>query len=129
MKNRQTQFALVLLIFLVLGAGALVTHSYIMRAHQNAQVPQSDDPSSPVYPYGKDGRNIKHAGQTVDMMADSISNHMLLMAAQCDRLRIDRSRKTELINATYKAGMDAMNEVSVSSYTSPFQPHYPPLPK
>lgn len=103
-----------------------VAATVITKERQERQTQTKFDP---MYPYGRDGRDMRHAGQTMDMMAQSIHDQIELVATQCDKLNIHGTERSKLVDETYDAGKAAQKPVVDSNYTLPFQPHYPPLPR
>lgn len=103
-----------------------VVATVITKERQEQQAQTHFDPR---YPYGRDGRDMRHAGQTMDMMAQSIHDQIKLAAVYCEEHNIYGAERARLINDSYKAGRAAQDQVVNSNYTIPFQPHYPPLPR
>ncbi len=103
-----------------------VIGTVITKERQERQTQTKFDP---MYPYGRDGRDMRHAGQTMDMMAQAIHDQISLAAAQCNKFHIEGAERSRLIMGTFEAGLAAQKKVAASNYTLPFQPQYPPLPR
>jgi hypothetical protein len=102
----------------------VVTARIIAKDRHDKQAQTQFDPR---YPYGRDGRDLRHAGQTMDMMAQTIHDHIQLAAVYCEKHHIQGAERSKIITDTFKAGMEAQKQVAASNYTVPFEPHYPPL--
>lgn len=79
--------------------------------------------------FGPGGRNVRKAGQTVDMMHKSFRDRLNQVEAQCDKKKVSDAERGRLIQGTYDASKAAIDKVVASRYTAPFEPHYPPLPQ
>lgn len=102
-----------------------VVATVIIKERQEKQAQTKFDPK---YPYGRDGRDMRHAGQTMDMMFKSNIDQIDLAVAYCKEHNIHGAERSKLIMDTNKAGIAAQKQVAASNYTIPFQPHYPPWP-
>lgn len=78
--------------------------------------------------FGAGGRDVRKAGQTVDMMGQSLSDRLDQVTLQCNKKKISNAERSRLLQETYDAGKTAMDNVSASKYQAAFEPHYPPLP-
>lgn len=103
-----------------------VVATVITKERQEKQAQTKFDPK---YPYGRDGRDMRHAGQTMDMMFKSDIDRIDLVAAYCKEHNIHGAERSKLITDTTEAGIAAQQKVASSNYTIPFEPHYPPLPR
>lgn len=79
--------------------------------------------------FGPDGRNVRKAGQTVDMMHKSVSDRMDQVTTQCNKKNVTDEERKVLLEETYSAGEAAIDKVEASYYQAPFEPRYPPLPQ
>ncbi len=117
-------------IGLVVAAAAVVLCAVVATViTKERQEKQAQTKFDPMYPYGRDGRDMRHAGQTIDMMFQSIHDQTKLAAAHCNKHHIRGAERSKIIMGTFEAGIAAQKQVSASNYTIPFQPHYPPLPR
>lgn len=110
---------------------AISSLGYVMYEHifapQLAQRQQRN--ASYTKLFGPGGRDVRKAGQMIDMMHKSVSDRMVEVATLCiDRHLSDKTR-ARLVEQTFSTGEDAIHKVVVSRYTVPFEPHYPPLPQ
>lgn len=103
----------------------MVVATVVTKERQDKQAQTKFDP---MYPYGRDGRDMRHAGQTIDMMFQSIHDQTELAAAYCNKHHLRGVERSRIILGTSEAGLAAQKQVAASNYTIPFQPHYPPLP-
>ena len=115
---------------IVIGCLAILIFStHAFHSHAPLTPCQASGRQGKTGPYGPDGRDIRHAGQMLDVMYDSLNSHVTQMAHRCDKLHLERKERSRLIWETHDAGQAAIKKVSDADYTIPFEPHYPPLPQ
>lgn len=85
--------------------------------------------NSVTKPFGPDGKDVRQASATVDMMHKSFRDRLNEVEAQCDKKKVSDAERSRLIMATYAASKTAIDKVVASKYQAPFEPHYPPLPQ
>lgn len=112
--------ASVSLLIILAVVNIFYNHSVSQSQVQNKQLSQM--------PYGPDGKDIRHAMQTVDSMHISVTNRLKQVTLECNKHHTSDQERGRLLDETLKAGKAAINEVVASKYTIPFDPHYPPLP-
>lgn len=67
-------------IGLVVAAAAVVLCAVVATViTKERQEKQAQTKFDPMYPYGRDGRDMRHAGQTIDMMFQSIHDQTKLV--------------------------------------------------
>jgi hypothetical protein len=109
---------------------SLATLGYVVYkstyAPRLAQHQQRD--TSLVKLFGPGGRNVRNAGQTVDMMNKSFNDRLSQVEADCNKKKIPDAERSRLLQATYDVYKAENDKVVASRYQAPFEPHYPPLP-
>lgn len=70
----------------------------------------------------RDSRDIREAGEAVDIASDFAGEKMFHVDMECQRLHLPTSERLRLKHAVYQAYLAESARVRASDYTSPFNP-------
>jgi len=70
----------------------------------------------------RDDRDIRQAGEAVDVASDFAGEKMFHVDMDCQRLHLPTSERLKLKHAVYRAYLAESARVRASDYTSPFNP-------